>query len=236
MAKSKNVYVHLFDGEDDNETAAHSQRSRSARTLLLLSSVLNLALLAFLWMVTRGHVVDTEQKLYSPAQSAVTTKLVKFTRGVARDIPIYERRPSPAVDEAWRGLYEFAESKISSTEAMKMPNRTWPFLGDESNYILALDVFHQLHCLDMLRWQLHPGHNYTRIGTGHVRHCIDSIRQSLMCAADITPIVWQWSDRHRVAQQRDDVVHVCRDFSAIRDWAREHFEPFPDLSITSRTE
>ncbi|KAJ7141706.1 hypothetical protein C8R43DRAFT_892595, partial [Mycena crocata] len=166
----------------------------------------------------------------APAQDAVTTKLVKFTRGsIGRDTAIYERRPSPAVDEAWRGLYELAQTQIPLTEAANMPNRTWPTV--EGNYIIALDVFHQLHCLDILRWHLHPGHNYTQFSMNHVRHCIGAIRQGLMCAADVTPIVWQWSTKLKVAEQRDDVVHVCRDFDRIQDWARRHFEPWGNLSI-----
>ncbi|KAJ7493790.1 hypothetical protein FB451DRAFT_1122315 [Mycena latifolia] len=224
MAGDKTAYMRLF-----NEEEGHLKTpDRRARNLLLLSAVLNLVLLAAIWIIARGEPVPG---IYSPAQHAVRTKLVKFTRGFAKDVPIYERRPSPVVDEAWRSLYEFAETKISSVEAAKMPNHTWPFLGEETSYVIALDVFHQLHCLDMLRWQLHPGHNYTRLPMGHVRHCIGAIRQALMCSADVTPIVWQWSDRLQVAEQRDDVVHVCRDFSAVRDWARDHFEPFPDPSV-----
>lgn len=43
-----------------------------------------------------------------------------------------------------------------------------------------------------------------------------------MCSADISTIVWQWSEERQVAEQRDDVVHVCRDFDRIRDWASRH--------------
>lgn len=35
-----------------------------------------------------------------------------------------------------------------------LPNRTWPILGDEENYMTGLDMWHQLHCLvrnDLLR-------------------------------------------------------------------------------------
>ncbi|KAJ7087063.1 hypothetical protein C8R44DRAFT_650216, partial [Mycena epipterygia] len=186
----------------------------------------------------------------APAQDTVRTKLVKFTRGVAHDVPLYDPKPSPVVDEAWRRLYEFTETKIPSEQAAKMPNRTWPFLGDEENYIVALDVFHQLHCLvscphvttlnlNLIYFRgrtcsdgsFNPGTNYTVLPMGHVRHCIGTIRQLLMCVSDITPIVWQWSDKWWVAELRDDVVHVCRDFEKIQDWARERFEKFPDLSV-----
>lgn len=44
-----------------------------------------------------------------------------------------------------------------------------------------------------------------------------------MCSADITPIVWQWNSKLQRAQQRDDVVHTCRDFDRLRAWAIEHY-------------
>ncbi|KAJ6539857.1 hypothetical protein DFH09DRAFT_1090169 [Mycena vulgaris] len=203
--------------------------SRQYNSFFAVSVFLNFVL-GYLWIVQRSG--DNERpipiqadtySLYSPAQSVIRHELVRFTRGVEEDIPIYERPPSPAVDLAWRALYAYSETKIPRSEAMRLPNKTWPILGDESHYMVALDVFHQLHCLDILRQHLHPGHNYTTLPKAHIRHCIGSIRQSLMCAGDVTPIVWQWSEKHQVAEQRDDVLHVCRDYSRIQAWARDHF-------------
>ncbi|KAJ7851490.1 hypothetical protein B0H14DRAFT_2355232, partial [Mycena olivaceomarginata] len=160
----------------------------------------------------------------APAEREFRQKIVKFTRGVEDDIPIYERRPSAKVDEAWHQLYSVAETKISKSDAMRMPNKTWPLGRYPGYYMTALDVFHQLHCLDTLRQQVHRGlrYNYTRVPISHARHCIGAIRQALMCSADISPIAWQWSEEHQTAQQRDDIVHVCRDFDQIRDWADRH--------------
>ncbi|KAJ7751523.1 hypothetical protein DFH07DRAFT_922044 [Mycena maculata] len=211
----------------ENVRQRHSWRLQASLTL---SVILNLA---FLWawiMQPRGGVASNEPYIYSPAEDVVRHKLVKFTRGLANDIPIYERRPSPAVDAAWNDLWSVAQTKISRPEAVKMPNKTWPLLGEDGTYILALDVFHQLHCLDILRQQLHPDSNYTRVSGAHARHCIGAIRQGLMCSADITPIVWQWSDKLKIAEQRDDVVHVCRDYHRIRDWASERV--FEDIDFT----
>lgn len=63
------------------------------------------------------------------------------------------------------------------------------------------------------------------IHTPHMQHCISSLRQSIMCSSDITPIVWQWSQKSQAAKERSDVVHTCRDFDAIKEWARERFVP-----------
>jgi hypothetical protein len=40
-----------------------------------------------------------------------------------------------------------AQIKIPRSEAVKMPNKTWPLLPYPGYYTSALDVFHQLHCL-----------------------------------------------------------------------------------------
>ncbi|KAJ7152718.1 hypothetical protein C8R43DRAFT_886016, partial [Mycena crocata] len=169
----------------------------------------------------------------APAQTAVQYMVITFTRGIGDDIPIYEQPPSMAVDRAWQELYAFPETRVSNSEAAKMANKTWPILGDSDHYLLALDIFHQLHCLDMLRQRVHPGHNYTHVPMDHIRHCIGAIRQALMCSADISPVVWQWSHELQRAEQRDDIPHVCRDYGKIQTWAKNHHtsEPFPDLSI-----
>ncbi|KAJ7107555.1 hypothetical protein C8R44DRAFT_804772 [Mycena epipterygia] len=209
-------YYMRLDGGDNAE-----QRPRQRlRILFILSVILNLALFWLLMTQLNGNSANVPY-IYSPAQHVVSYEIVKFTRGVADDIPIYERRPSPAVDEAWSALYSVAQTKISRSEALKMPNRTWPLLAEKGSYVFALDMFHQLHCLDTLRKQLSPGHNYTHVSGSHIRHCIGAIRQALMCSADISTIVWQWSDKLQIAEQRDDVVHVCRDFNRIREWASE---------------
>ncbi|KAJ7643132.1 hypothetical protein DFH06DRAFT_953008, partial [Mycena polygramma] len=58
-----------------------------------------------------------------------------------------------------------------------------------------------------------------RVSDGHIRHCVGVIRQALMCFADISAVVWQWSDKLQLAEERDDILHVCRDFDQIREWA-----------------
>ncbi|KAJ7741199.1 hypothetical protein DFH07DRAFT_751173, partial [Mycena maculata] len=170
----------------------------------------------------------------APAQHTIEYQTVKFHRGLGDDIPAYERPPSPEVDLAWGELYAYSASRVPKSEVVKMTNTTWPILHEEGNYVIALDVFHQLHCLDILRQQLElpAGHNYTRRSMPHVRHCTGVIRQALMCYADISPVVWQWSTRFKEAEQRDDILHTCRNFDRIQDWAKERsMGLLPDLSV-----
>lgn len=54
-----------------------------------------------------------------------------------------------------------------------------------------------------------------------VDHCINALREALMCSSDVTPITF-----HVVSEEDSHVfpnlaaVHTCRDFEAIRRWAK----------------
>ncbi|KAF8157320.1 hypothetical protein K438DRAFT_1732313 [Mycena galopus ATCC 62051] len=232
MFKGLRDYASLPTDSDEHfeKRAAHS--SRNVYLLLLLSFLCNV-LFACQWILpTSPKPYGFPEAGYSPAQHTIEYNTVKFHRGLHDDIPIYELAPSGEVDAAWQELYAYAASRVPKSEAVKMTNSTWPVLHEEGNYVIALEVFHQLHCLDMLRQNLHPGHNYTVRSKVHLRHCIGAIRQALMCSADISPIVWQWSAKYKQAEQRDDILHTCRDFDRIQTWAKEHsMGLLPDLTV-----
>ncbi|KAJ3722012.1 hypothetical protein F5878DRAFT_70349 [Lentinula raphanica] len=226
------VYLPLIgNNPEDIDTTSLTNRHRNPLRALLVPGLLavsisfNLVLLAALVLGLRDSSTRT---LYSPAHHAVEYKTVKFHSGFGADLPIYDRPPSPEVDAAWDGLYEFALNKVPREEAILMPNRTYPILGEEDHYMIALDVFHQLHCLNEMRKAMYPEY-YPITGEGihtpHMQHCISSLRQSITCSSDITPIVWQWSNKSQAAKERSDVVHTCRDFEKIKDWAHDHFVP-----------
>jgi hypothetical protein len=78
----------------------------------------------------------------------------------------------------------------------------------------------------MIRQALYPDY-YPDMRLGnrkvdeHVGHCIDTLRQSLMCTSDTSTIVWQWDEKSQRTGFRGGVAHTCRNFDAIRDWAKE---------------
>ena len=58
------------------------------------------------------------------------------------------------------------------------------------------------------------------MGSEHIDHCIDAIRQYLMCNADISPINWVWDKREGKSKAVAQVAHTCRNFDEIKHWAR----------------
>lgn len=56
-------------------------------------------------------------------------------------------------------------------------------------------------------------------GPRHIGHCVETIRQALMCQVDVTPYTWSWNVE---AQHMENILttpHTCRNFEKIRDWA-----------------
>ncbi|KAK5994535.1 hypothetical protein PT974_05013 [Cladobotryum mycophilum] len=114
-------------------------------------------------------------------------------------------------DELWSDLYNFGISKIKKEQAAKLHTPTLAIPGTE-DYLIELDVWHELHCLNDLRKVLYPEVyggllevtwpngtiNRNTDAFRHWDHCIDSLRQTIMCHADVAPIpfhvnVPQWA-------------------------------------------
>lgn len=114
--------------------------------------------------------------------------------------------------------------RIPKSEADLLTNKTSPILQDPGYYVVILDVFHELHCLNMIRKRLYWDDSKPMpetLSMVHMDHCIDNLRQSVMCSSDVTPISHAWYPKYEAVLPETGMMHTCRDFDAIRDWARE---------------
>ncbi|KAJ3556366.1 hypothetical protein NM688_g2066 [Phlebia brevispora] len=199
-------------------------------------SLVILILLAALYRVSRqtyGQLCS--QQLYSPAQDAIAYEAKTFyVPQNASFRSSYTSDPSDEVDQAWNDIYmNLGLSHISKNEAMRLPDKTAPYPEDPSKYVVILSVFHQLHCLNILRKVYHSDY-YADPLTGnigitkhssipdHVAHCLDILRQGIMCAADISPIVYDWDEERQKTIPMLSIGHSCRKWDNIVDWARDH--------------
>ncbi|KIN09166.1 hypothetical protein OIDMADRAFT_111443, partial [Oidiodendron maius Zn] len=177
----------------------------------------------------------------APAQDVISYKTTVFAENFVTKGPYMGREedglPTDEVDRLWEDLYQYGISHIPANEAARLPNRTTAIPTMPNDFVIQLDVFHQLHCLNAVRKTLFPERywreyddyltaegerNYTSTSAKHFDHCIDSIRQSIMCHGDIATVYWQWMPVRQQPLPRLEITHTCRDFDAIRDWAKEH--------------
>lgn len=61
---------------------------------------------------------------------------------------------------------------------------------------------------------------------GHIAHCFNRVRQSLMCHADSA--VEGHIDGNERLITHDGVLHICNDFNALKNWAEEPERRLPE--------
>ncbi|KJR86042.1 uncharacterized protein SPSK_09758 [Sporothrix schenckii 1099-18] len=156
----------------------------------------------------------------APVKDDIEYEVRTFQLGFGDKQTPYQAAPSPEVEKLWRDLYSTGiPSLIPLDAALQLPNMTIPFPHDEEGrYIISLDVFHQLHCLDR-NFARHDETDEELLGMDHIDHCVDLIRQSLMCNADTSVLTWAWDIATKTNVPHVDVAHVCKNFDKIQVWA-----------------
>ncbi|KUJ24497.1 uncharacterized protein LY89DRAFT_634620 [Mollisia scopiformis] len=181
---------------------------------------------------------------YSTFLDTVDLNLQPHTfNGRLRDnTSIYRMPPSSEVDEAWdyistEGLEVMTVSSSDILHSFKDPSisvqapQSWNRGPDA--YIVQIDVFHQIHCLNELRKEIYHDYYYPdqqpdELHREHKNHCIHMILQNLMCHADLEIITHNWVHNDLIPEPKTrpfpdfNVVKQCRDFDGILDWATQN--------------
>lgn len=166
----------------------------------------------------------------------------------------------PEVDKAWEHVtYDVGDQMITKDKLdhlgldPKSLTIKDPKTGQEG-YRVGIQVFHQLHCLNLLRQETYRDYYSTTGGdidtdpedlrghlgeykhhpiieptlTGHPDHCIEILRNSLMCQSDTGVFAFKYYDGYDGHWPDFSTQHTCRNFSAIRDWAFQNAVVFGD--------
>jgi len=91
-----------------------------------------------------------------------------------------------------------------------------PFPWDTERSIYYVKGIHDLHCLKLIRKAIvskHHGRDQI-FNLKHIYHCLDGLRQDIMCMADDTPM-----PAPRQHQLGDGQVRQCRDWNKLLAWA-----------------
>lgn len=162
------------------------------------------------------------------------------------DLPLYFGQPSPEIDSAWANLLQYEYPAITDSEITLNPSLSFgsqdihPITG---KHHIALDVFHNLHCLNAVRKELdkdyYGHHDHGHIGRraghatseeqssvdkaqrDHIDHCLNHVRQSLQCRPDLSPAAM-----HVVRDEGGSQFflgnakrHSCYNWDSIVEWA-----------------
>ncbi|XXH05724.1 hypothetical protein Hte_012160 [Hypoxylon texense] len=213
------------------------------KSALFISLIVNFVLLflGFNHSLSRFQRSDPFQEFYTPAKDAIEYRNQLFHNPIPGQTDDYAGPPTPERNEKWKALYYVGETRLSKSEASRIHNKTAAArAGTDEDYPIVFTIFHDLHCLDAIRITL----GYLRddkwnstynpyslpwpeefeeglYSEDHAYHCLNGIRQSLQCHSDVTPQVFQYVPERDMIRSNFNVLHTCRNFDAIRQWALE---------------
>lgn len=112
-------------------------------------------------------------------------------------------------------------------------------------YIAATIGTHQIHCLHYI-WQDHYMDYFPKTQDKkqrvpelyelHYEHCVDYIRQSLMCQFDTGIIPYNWVLDHQNPTPNANTHHKCVDWSALQGWLETRKVEIPENFTWSQPE
>ena len=157
---------------------------------------------------------------------------------------------NPIAEAAWSIGSEKGKQQLAITrdEAVRMgldPDTMYRYpagfgRGLDGQYPVRLDIFHQLHCLNMLRKAANPdvfkAHfhsqqvgNRTLSWAEHVQHCQYALFQMLTCQPDWAVLGFFSVEGTDPGPKLDfSVERKCIDWEAFMRWRKEHAMEFND--------
>ena len=177
----------------------------------------------------------------------VTYNVIRFN-GSFMHQNIFRQPASPEVDAAWKSLgadyRPLAVPEHLAAKAGLAPDQVKISQKYGGGYPANVEGLHHLHCLNLLRKTSYWDYDYYHaLGEGafsnddqvlriHTSHCLDILRQQLMCTTDIGVLGQVWWDSSSPGEPIQphaftdfNTQHKCRNFDAIRQWAEEHQLP-----------
>ncbi|KAB5550021.1 hypothetical protein GE09DRAFT_1223832 [Coniochaeta sp. 2T2.1] len=167
----------------------------------------------------------------------------------AIEYDVYKGTPNKELDEAWEYVQHMNNSGVGgnvidridkSRIAVKYPE------AQGGQYEVGIEVFHHVHCLNLIRQYTYREY-YNRpenrplgftdseeVIRAHIDHCIEMLRQALMCQGDVGIITYNWVKPWGIYPDFS-TNHKCRKFDKIVEWADRHILPVEDPEPDEKT-
>ncbi|KAF2196599.1 hypothetical protein GQ43DRAFT_382898 [Delitschia confertaspora ATCC 74209] len=180
-------------------------------------------------------------EIYSPAVHIVEYEHTQFKLASPLNSSAYVGF-GPDVDNAWNRISYVPDVFVNDDGMKKLHKPMDSMMTDdpktgEPGYRVGLEVFHQLHCLNLLRQATRPDH-YRRLGgdladqpemlRGHLDHCIEILRLNLQCHSDIHAFTFHEKEGLEGPWPDYESHRVCRNFEGLLEWTKENGLPFTD--------
>ncbi|KAK3076613.1 hypothetical protein LTS18_012535, partial [Coniosporium uncinatum] len=157
------------------------------------------------------------------------------------DEPRYAGTPGSDLDDAWDTLLggryiRFLDSEVTALNMDEgLPNLSPIFPNASSDnsgqFYGGPDMLHSLHCLNIMRKQIDIDYYRDHVKLPqdlwrmHIDHCIEHLRQAVMCHGDLTPVTLRpivlANGTMKYLLGETERLHTCRNGEVLREWVRD---------------
>ncbi|OAQ69822.1 hypothetical protein VFPPC_02398 [Pochonia chlamydosporia 170] len=237
---------HLLDPE--SRAIVPSSQYKRSKSLWLLFHVA----IAGIYLILIPYVLSALSKsgqngcvakfnYYSPINEAINEEYVdvRFNGSLWHDSP-YKGPPTPAVEQAWQDLMAYGTISVTAEDIIRIGHNLTAVQFPEiagGGYLAVAMGTHQIHCLHYI-WQDHHMDSFPKTKANkkgapemyerHYEHCIDYIRQTLMCNFDPGIIPYYWVRKHNQPTPDGNTQHKCVNWDALHGWLKERAVHMPD--------
>ncbi|KAK1488488.1 hypothetical protein CABS01_02118 [Colletotrichum abscissum] len=229
---SKSSYTGLASSDGDDEhlvSKAHANRYiRQARIALQVAigasgwllSVILLGILAFRDGNLREDDCFVETSAFSPLMEHIPHRFVQARTNGSLEYPSkFRGRPSQELDENW--------DRISIFRPLDIPvsNEEYNKFGEslQTASLLRKAIYYNIDYYRETGFDFR-GNDEQMIQT-HIDHCIEILRQFVMCHADVGLVASHWVADANHPWPDFNTNKICKDFDGILEWTLSHQAP-----------
>ncbi|KAL7806874.1 tat pathway signal sequence [Trichoderma gracile] len=214
---------------NDTDTVQRLKKRWASGDSMAVACAICLVSLTFLSVIqvinSMSCACRSASRVHSPANSAIQYHRLTFDNDLESTSP-FVGEPRDELHKAWAGLLKNGNTRVSAADLAKINRTSVPLNDEQGGFLVTLDVYHELHCLNILREQIYrehyPDKHDHRTQFQHVDHCIDLLRQVLMCHGDVSMSTFDWIDNYRWPWPNFTVQHECRKWDVLDEWAEKH--------------
>ncbi|KAI4862669.1 hypothetical protein F4820DRAFT_450776 [Hypoxylon rubiginosum] len=184
-------------------------------------------------------VTSTYSPVLEEVEMPLAATLLNGTLWLGDNPPVWRGLPdSVESNEAWNSFERVNPIALTREQIVAMGkdpatvvkfNDEYWGLGDDA-YVGALDFFHQVHCLNVLRNETFRYWNkagetvpeWNEIHWIHIQHCLGMMMEHLLCSADAGFLTYNWMEHELHPFPDMSVQKQCKDWHQLVDYRDAH--------------
>lgn len=203
--------------------------------LVVLITYTSIFLVASFYHFHQRQELNPDELHPTPLRDALHAKVTNVDYDFNNTNAFKNSGPIDAIDAQWLSILNSAHDvRLSKSEVERTGIKTIQLADGSGDYLVQPIVYHMLHCLYNVYRYNHLDH-YGEDPSGpawrqeHTDHCIDNLRQFVMCHGGGGVSTFHWLPSRRIPWPQITDDEVCIDWDRFHGWVNQHSVNMDDI-------